>query len=124
MNQPPRNPSSQTPQHPFRYAATVPTPDPQTVLDYVQNVLGIRLAEWQAGALYDTFMAYGYAVLASADVDDVEDQPAEQPRALPFAQPSEASKGGQEGPRPYAPTRIPPSQTPIGDSLPTGPRDA
>jgi hypothetical protein len=76
MNQP-RNPSHQTPA-----AQTAPQPDPATVIEYVRHVLGVRLADWQAGALYDTYVAYGYAVLASVDVDDVEDQPAEQPGTI------------------------------------------
>jgi hypothetical protein len=110
MNQPPKTPQ----------------PDPSGVTTYAQAVLGIRMTDWQQLALTDAVIAFGYAVIASSDVDDVEDQPAEQPG--PIRQIVDtltgAGKGGQEGPRPYAPTRIPSSQTPIGDSLPTGPRDA
>jgi hypothetical protein len=115
MNQPPRNPSHQTPQ-----------PMPSGIATYARDVLGIHMTEWQQLALTDAVIAFGYAVIASSAVDDVEDQPAEQPG--PIRQIVDtltgAGKGGQEGPRPYAPTRIPSSQTPIGDSLPTGPRDA
>lgn len=93
----------------------IPQPDPAGIAEYAAAVLGIPMTDWQRNALTDAVIGFGYAVIASSESDD--DQTDEKPEAAGADIMQRIT--GQVEQRPYAPTRIPPSQTPIADGLGT-----